>query len=401
MGKTHARYDFETKVAAASAVVDGGMAKAEAMERFGIASLSPLKQWCRLYREGGAEALRPKPKGRPRGSGAKAAPATREQELERQVRRLEAQVAYLKKSIALKAERRSRGRDKALAVAELSGQGHDLADLLGAAGLARSTYHCALAHPKEPTGPELRARVAEIFGRLPKRRRPPAGGHGAARRGRRPHRRQDRPQDDGRDGAEVRHQEGDRLPQVPTRTRGSSARPSRTCSGATSGPTAPGRRWAPTSRSSGSPSARPTSRRSTTSAARRSSRTPYPCTRTSPSRGRCSTCSRRPCRRAPRRSCRWTWGGSTSTPRSRAGFGAWASSRACRARGTASTTARPSRSSGTFKDEFFRGRDWDDFESFKRDLEAYIDHWNRVRRQVKLKGLTPAEFREQALRKAA
>ena len=109
MGKTHARYDFEAKVAAASAVVDGGMAKAEVMERFGIASLSPLKQWCRLYREGGAEALRPKPKGRPRGSGAKAAPATREQELERQVRRLEAQVAYLKKSIALKAERHSRG----------------------------------------------------------------------------------------------------------------------------------------------------------------------------------------------------------------------------------------------------------------------------------------------------
>lgn len=56
---------------------------------------------------------------------------------------------------------------------------------------------------------------------------------------------------------------------------------------------------------------------------------------------------------------------------------------------------------GHLKDEFFRGRDWDDFESFKRDLEAYIDHWNNVRRQVKLKGLTPAEFREQALRKAA
>ena len=108
MGKTHARYDFETKVAAASAVVDGGMAKTEAMARYGIASLSPLKQWCRLYREGGAEALRPKPRGRPRGSGSNAAPATREQELEREVRRLEAQVAYLKKSIALKAERRSR-----------------------------------------------------------------------------------------------------------------------------------------------------------------------------------------------------------------------------------------------------------------------------------------------------
>ena len=103
MGGRQARYDFETKVAAASAVVDGGMAKPEAMERFGIASATPLKRWCRLYREGGADALRPKPKGRPRGSGARAAPATREQGLEREVRRLEAQVAYLKKSMALKA----------------------------------------------------------------------------------------------------------------------------------------------------------------------------------------------------------------------------------------------------------------------------------------------------------
>ena len=56
---------------------------------------------------------------------------------------------------------------------------------------------------------------------------------------------------------------------------------------------------------------------------------------------------------------------------------------------------------GHMKDEFFRGRDWDDFEEFKRDLEAYIHHWNHVRRQVRLKGLTPVEFREQALRGAA
>lgn len=52
---------------------------------------------------------------------------------------------------------------------------------------------------------------------------------------------------------------------------------------------------------------------------------------------------------------------------------------------------------GHMKDEFFRGRDWDDFESFKADLEAYIHHWNHVRRQEKLKGLTPVEFRNQAL----
>lgn len=56
---------------------------------------------------------------------------------------------------------------------------------------------------------------------------------------------------------------------------------------------------------------------------------------------------------------------------------------------------------GHIKDEFFRGRDWSTFEGFKRDLEAYIHHWNHVRRQVGLKGLTPAEFRSQALRGVA
>ena len=103
MGVKRARYDYETKVAAARAVVDGGMSKPEAMVRFGIASATSLKKWCRLYREGGAQALKPKPKGRPKG----AVPPTREEELEERVRKLEAQVAYLKKSIALKAHRRS------------------------------------------------------------------------------------------------------------------------------------------------------------------------------------------------------------------------------------------------------------------------------------------------------
>lgn len=107
MGVKHTKYDYETKVAAAAAVVDGGMSKPEAMVRFGIASTTPLKQWCRLYREGGAQALKPKPKGRPKGLGVGAVPPTREEELEERVRKLEAQVAYLKKSIALKAQRRS------------------------------------------------------------------------------------------------------------------------------------------------------------------------------------------------------------------------------------------------------------------------------------------------------
>lgn len=105
---TKKTYPFETKVAAVRAVVEDGMTKVEAMERFGIASMTPLKSWIRTYRAGGPEALRPKPKGRPKGSKVQPEAETREQELERRVRKLEAENAYLKKSIALKAEKRSR-----------------------------------------------------------------------------------------------------------------------------------------------------------------------------------------------------------------------------------------------------------------------------------------------------
>ena len=101
MDVEQARYTYEQKVAAASAVVDGGATKAEAMAEFGIMSMAPLDRWCRLYREGGAEALRPKPKGRPKGSKAKPRGRTREQELEERCRRLETEVAYLKKLRAL------------------------------------------------------------------------------------------------------------------------------------------------------------------------------------------------------------------------------------------------------------------------------------------------------------
>ena len=108
MGEKSKSYGWELKVAAAKAVVEGREPKAEVMARYGIASLSPLEKWCKAYREGGAEALRPKPKGRPKGSSSPPRKMTREEELERRVRKLEAENAYLKKSIALKAEKRSR-----------------------------------------------------------------------------------------------------------------------------------------------------------------------------------------------------------------------------------------------------------------------------------------------------
>ena len=101
MDGKQAPYTYEQKVAAARAVIEDGMTKAEAMAEFKIMSLSPLKRWCKLYRTGGAEALKPKPKGRPKGSKSKPQKRTREQELEERCRRLETEVAYLKKLRAL------------------------------------------------------------------------------------------------------------------------------------------------------------------------------------------------------------------------------------------------------------------------------------------------------------
>lgn len=103
MGESRRTYGMETKLAVARAVVDEGMPRSEAMARFGIAAATSLDRWCRLYRDGGPEALEPGRRGRPEGPGGR----TRERELEERVRKLEAQVAYLKKSIALKAEKSS------------------------------------------------------------------------------------------------------------------------------------------------------------------------------------------------------------------------------------------------------------------------------------------------------
>ena len=51
---------------------------------------------------------------------------------------------------------------------------------------------------------------------------------------------------------------------------------------------------------------------------------------------------------------------------------------------------------GHMKDEFFRGQEFEGFEGFREKLEECIIHWNTVRRQAKLKGLTPEEFRNQS-----
>ncbi|MGV8084258.1 MAG: transposase [Coriobacteriia bacterium] len=105
--RTPRHYSFETKLNAARDFLDHDMSKPEIMERYGIKTLSRLEAWIRSYREGGAEALQPKPKGR-RPEATKSACATREEELEARVRELELELAIQKRINALADGRKPR-----------------------------------------------------------------------------------------------------------------------------------------------------------------------------------------------------------------------------------------------------------------------------------------------------
>lgn len=59
-------YDHETKLAAVRVHVDEGLPAPEVARRYGLSTVELLGKWCRAYREGGAEALRPRPRDIPR-----------------------------------------------------------------------------------------------------------------------------------------------------------------------------------------------------------------------------------------------------------------------------------------------------------------------------------------------
>ena len=88
-------YSFEEKLEAVRYHVDGGHTQKETCQKYGLRSVALLKRWVKLYREEGEDALRPAVRG-PKGKHG----LTREQQLEQQVLRLEAEVAYLKAAAA-------------------------------------------------------------------------------------------------------------------------------------------------------------------------------------------------------------------------------------------------------------------------------------------------------------
>ena len=92
---TKQQYSFEIKTEVVQRHLSGETAMNLARE-FGLSSENLVSGWSRKWRNGGDEALKPKPKGRPKGSGTPK-PLSEEAKLRRQIARLEAENAYLKK----------------------------------------------------------------------------------------------------------------------------------------------------------------------------------------------------------------------------------------------------------------------------------------------------------------
>jgi transposase len=104
---TRHAYSFEFKLALVERFIAGETAPNLAAE-VGLSSPGLLKTWARAYRREGADALRPKPKGRPPQAPPAAQPAevSELERLRRENERLRAEVAYLGKVRALRAQER-------------------------------------------------------------------------------------------------------------------------------------------------------------------------------------------------------------------------------------------------------------------------------------------------------
>ncbi|GAV98594.1 transposase [Corynebacterium glutamicum] len=101
---TKQQYSFEVKKEIVERYLAGETAMDLARE-FQLSSDQLVKGWAVKWRKGGDEALKPKPKGRPK-SPAKPAALTEEDKLRRRVEQLEAENAYLKKLRDLRNQRR-------------------------------------------------------------------------------------------------------------------------------------------------------------------------------------------------------------------------------------------------------------------------------------------------------
>lgn len=99
-------YPFELKLAAVTAHLEDGASVVAVAAEYSICNISTLGEWCRRYRAGGEDALRPKRRGRP----PTVSKPPEDETLEERCTRLEMENAVLKKLAALAAEKRRLGR---------------------------------------------------------------------------------------------------------------------------------------------------------------------------------------------------------------------------------------------------------------------------------------------------
>lgn len=98
-------YSFEVKLALVERFLEGEPASELAVEA-GLSSPVLLKSWVRKYRREGADALRPKPRGRPAGQAAVTGEMSEMDRLRQENERLRAENAYLGKVRALREQER-------------------------------------------------------------------------------------------------------------------------------------------------------------------------------------------------------------------------------------------------------------------------------------------------------
>lgn len=101
---TKQHYPFEIKKEVVTRNLNGE-SRMHLAQEFGLSSDNLVKSWVRAWRTGGDEALIPKPKGRPKGS-ATPKTLTEEDKLRREVQKLRAENAYLKKLRDLRNQQR-------------------------------------------------------------------------------------------------------------------------------------------------------------------------------------------------------------------------------------------------------------------------------------------------------
>lgn len=387
------RYDWETKVAASRDHVENGLTKTEAMARHGIASIAYLKRWCRDYRSGGAQA------------------ETQGQAERREIQteaRTDARAGARRTGRVPEGEGRVPGktpgpagvqvtrRERSAVVRLLAGRGHRLDHLLRIAGLPKSNV---LPPPVAPGARVQAGRGADGTGDMgahPERVRPPAGAHAPGPRVRHAHIRQDRAQGHAPYGlrcairsrnpwrrySSYRGETGDRVHNLPERDF-DAARPfSRLGTDVTEFKVAGSKAYlAPVyDMASKEIVAWDVSRSPDLGQQRR-----LPA----------MLAERLPAGTEPilhsdmgwQYQHQW-WRKELERPGIR---------RSMSRKGNCLDNAAAEQVFGHLKDEFYRGRVFDSYEQFKRELDAYIIHWNTRRRQIRLEGHTPEEFRSMSL----